>query len=353
MQNRNCQGKPKANEVYVIRCENSDDWKCDQYPWIQYGLKKVTIGSAVLEKKYFKIKQPGSISQQSGKRSRPVGSLEFRRTAFYFEDKKNLVLVHYEGDENVYTPLIHGNRKEKENAPEYVRTAPSVLKAIEKVVQKGDKTAIDVYRDSISNSDIPGVQQGVMNARNVKQVENIVRKVNEQKRISKDDIYNLMLLAYHMEGYIQEITVFPDLTSIIALPEMISIVNQLLDVNTQTNGYDCGVYAIANMMEYCDKGKFNTQRRTNFIEKYMRPHLISCLEKGHFTPIPQGITSSSDFVRIYARRIDSNCQCGKPDVFENMIGCEAKRGRINCAEWVHQTCSGVLEDWYCDEHRVI
>ncbi|CAC5378997.1 unnamed protein product [Mytilus coruscus] len=85
--------KPKANEVYLIRCENSDDWKCDQYPWIQYGLKKVTIGSAVLEKKYFKIKQPGSISEQSGKRSRPVGSLEFRRTAFYFEDKKNLVLV--------------------------------------------------------------------------------------------------------------------------------------------------------------------------------------------------------------------------------------------------------------------
>jgi hypothetical protein len=41
-----------------------------------------------------------------------------------------------------------------------------------------------------------------LNARNVKQVENIVRKVNEQKRISKDDIYNLVLLAYHMEGYI-------------------------------------------------------------------------------------------------------------------------------------------------------
>ncbi|CAG2216427.1 unnamed protein product [Mytilus edulis] len=81
--------KPKANEVYLIRCENSDDWKCDQYQWIQYGLKKVTIGSAVLEKKYFKIKQPGSISQQSDKRSRPVGSLEFRKTAFYFEDKKN------------------------------------------------------------------------------------------------------------------------------------------------------------------------------------------------------------------------------------------------------------------------
>jgi hypothetical protein len=65
----------------------------------------------------------------------------------------------------------------------------------------------------------------------VKQVENIVRKVNEQKRISKDDIYNLVL-AYHMEGYIHEVTVFPDLTAVIALPEMISLVNQLLDVTT-------------------------------------------------------------------------------------------------------------------------
>jgi hypothetical protein len=58
----------------------------------------------------------------------------------------------------------------------------------------------------------------------VKQVENIVRKVNEQKRISKDDIYNLVLLTYHMEGYIHEVT---------ALPEMISLVNQLLDVTTE------------------------------------------------------------------------------------------------------------------------
>ena len=66
----------------------------------------------------------------------------------------------------------------------------------------------------------------------MKQVENIVRKVNEQKRISKDDIYNLVLLAYHMEGYIHEVTVFPDLTAVIALPEMISLVNQLLDVTT-------------------------------------------------------------------------------------------------------------------------
>ncbi|CAC5376336.1 unnamed protein product [Mytilus coruscus] len=76
----------------------------------------------------------------------------------------------------------------------------------------------------------------------------------------------------------------------------------------------------------------------------MPPHLISCLEKGHFTPFPQNTTSSTDFVKIFARRIECSCQCGKPDVFENMIGREAKRGRISCTKWVHQTCSGVSED---------
>jgi hypothetical protein len=36
-----------------------------------------------------------------------------------------------------------------------------------------------------------------------------------------------------MEGYIHEVTAFSDLTTVIALPEMISLVNQLLDVNTE------------------------------------------------------------------------------------------------------------------------
>ena len=108
-----------------------------------------------------------------------------------------------------------------------------MLKTIEDQVKSGEKTAMEIYRDNISDHSIPGIQQGGLNARNVKQVDNIVRKVNEQKRISKDDIYNLVLLAYHIEGYNHEVTVSPDLTAVIALPEMLSLVNQLLDVNTE------------------------------------------------------------------------------------------------------------------------
>lgn len=56
-------------------------------------------------------------------------------------DNRNLVLVHYEGDETVYVPVTHGNSK-KDNASEYTRKAPSVLKTIEDQVKSGEKSAM-------------------------------------------------------------------------------------------------------------------------------------------------------------------------------------------------------------------
>ncbi|CAG2202020.1 unnamed protein product [Mytilus edulis] len=132
--------KPKGNEVYLIGSDNHDDWKCDQYQWLHYGSKSVTINSVVLEKKFYKIRLPGSKGQTEGRgRNRAVGSLQFKRTAYNFKDNRNLVLVHYEGDETVYTPLSHGNVKNKMNPPEFIRTAPSVLQTIEKEVSSGEK----------------------------------------------------------------------------------------------------------------------------------------------------------------------------------------------------------------------
>jgi hypothetical protein len=49
--------------------------------------------------------------------------------------------------------------------PEYTRTAP--LKTIEDQVKSGEKTAMEIYRENISDRSIPDIQQGVLNARNV------------------------------------------------------------------------------------------------------------------------------------------------------------------------------------------
>ena len=96
----------------------------------------MTLGSVILEKKFYKIRLPGTNDQlKSHSRNRAVGSLQFKRSAYNVKDNRNLVLVHYEGDETVYVPVTHGNSN-KDNASEYTRTAPSVLKTIEHQVKK-------------------------------------------------------------------------------------------------------------------------------------------------------------------------------------------------------------------------
>ena len=47
----------------------------------------------------------------------------------------------------------------------------------------------------------------------------------------------------------------------------------------QTNGLDCGVFAIAHLVEFCIKGVFNPY--VGFDTKKMRTHLQSCLESGN------------------------------------------------------------------------
>ena len=72
---------------------------------------------------------------------------------------------------------------------------------------------------------------GVINARDVKQVKNITISIKSEKKLSKDEIYNLILFGYHLEGIVQEIKVFPDLVAFLGLPEMLDVFNQLLDID--------------------------------------------------------------------------------------------------------------------------
>ena len=79
----------------------------------------MTIGSVILEKKFYKNRLPGTKDQLKGhSRNRTVDSLQFKRSAYNVKDNRNLVLVHYEGDETVYVPVTHGNSN-KDNASEY------------------------------------------------------------------------------------------------------------------------------------------------------------------------------------------------------------------------------------------
>ena len=48
----------------------------------------------------------------------------------------------------------------------------------------------------------------------------------------------------------------------------------------QPNSFDCGVFAIANAVEFCHNQSLNF--RQTYVVSEMRPHLIKCLESGVF-----------------------------------------------------------------------
>jgi hypothetical protein len=47
---------------------------------------------------------------------------------------------------------------------------------------------------------------------------------------------------------------------------------------------------------------------------------------------------------INAYKIEIDCECGKPNAIENMIGCEGIKGKKKlCNVWKHRSCAGNLK----------
>ncbi|CAG2237568.1 unnamed protein product [Mytilus edulis] len=177
--------KPKAGDIFVIESINTEDWKCDQYLWIRDGGRTIKIKGVEIGKVFYKVRIPGT-EIKSG-RVRPRFSLKFKKVGYWLTNRPTLVLVHYIGDETIYTPMAHGNSK---HDGEFKRTMPSVI----------DK------------------------------------------------------LSSHLDGFVKQLTLYPDLVAVVSLPEIITQFNQLLDVKSDEQLYlsydttfnlgDCYVSAI-------------------------------------------------------------------------------------------------------------
>ena len=62
----------------------------------------------------------------------------------------------------------------------------------------------------------------------------------------------------------------------------------VVKVDKQNNNDECGVYALANLLEFVSNGcSYLVQNRINFNPKLMRQHLIKCLECRNCTPFPK------------------------------------------------------------------
>ena len=84
-------------------------------------------------------------------------------------------------------------------------------------------------------------------------------------------------------------------------------------VQQQKNGVDCGIFAIANLVEFCFNG-FKGECDIDFDTVYMRKHQLECIQRGIFTKFPKN-------------KINRNAKKKKsPLSFDIFIDCEADAG---------------------------
>ena len=118
----------------------ADDWKCDQYHWINDGVAKLPKKDPVVKKTYFLCDTPTG------------PSAEFKWHAYEFIPANNYVLVHYLGNENIAIAFPHGNSKQNTRKA-YVRTCPSVMEKMK--TECNFSTAKKVYHKNIMTDHLP------------------------------------------------------------------------------------------------------------------------------------------------------------------------------------------------------
>ena len=124
---------------------------------------------------------------------------------------------------------------------------------------------------------------------------------------------------------------------------------KVLNVQLQSDGSDCGLFALANItasLEGVDPSSLH------FIQKLMRTHLVTCLEKNDTRLFPIGLSKRQARLRkiLDTQTLRIYCVCWLPDNGNLMVM------STKCHKWLHKSCTKVKDksaselkkiDWNC------
>ena len=104
------------------------------------------------------------------------------------------------------------------------------------------------------------------------------------------------------------------------------------DTQRQNNSTDCGLFAIAHLLEFCMKQK--TCPNVIFDTTKMRKHLSSCLETESVIEFPKTCKSLNLRGKKEPKTfsIDLVCMCNMPECLDDVVQCES------CLSWFHKHC---------------
>ena len=216
---------PKGGEVFVFDnggdSDKTEDWRADKYIWVNRG------GFGIPRKSTSFWKITYNISRHSGDTK---GDSNFKKYVYIFKDKPDwpYVLIHYHGDETSFIPRPHGNSVT--NTRPHERTAGSVVSKLKSKVMQNP--AGKVYAENINNGDVASVHQGILNARDKRQIKNLATIQRKKFRVSHDELYGSLQLAYHINDFVKLMSVFPDIRIILGSKDILSELNTLLTVKS-------------------------------------------------------------------------------------------------------------------------
>ena len=196
---------------FIVHILNVDDWRADQIRWINNGVTALPIKNPVLKKSYFVLDTPNDPSKS------------FQGHAYQLIDSKEIILIHYIGNEECISNFPHRNAK---TFTPFVRTCPSYLKRC--TAKCKENKANVVYKKEISQMTCQPEQVPTHTPHNMKQLQNLRFKHLHQTIISKDERYNLHEIAYDTPCYVHKISHFPDLVCVCGLQEIIDEADKVL-----------------------------------------------------------------------------------------------------------------------------
>ena len=122
----------------------------------------------------------------------------------------------------------------------------------------------------------------------------------------------------------------------------------LIETQKQTNGVDCGVFAIAHLVEFCTNGALNPT--VIFDTKQMRPHLLSCFESGVLTcfpTVPKRPVRNQNRTKHKSIPISLHCTCRLPNCIGETIKC------AGCRISFHKNCVKETSDFSCPTNKYV
>ena len=89
-----------------------------------------------------------------------------------------------------------------------------------------------VYSENVNKNSINAAYQGILNARDKRQVKNLANIERKKYRVSHDIIYGSLQIAYHVNDFIKLMNIYPDLSIIFGNKDILEELNRVLAIKS-------------------------------------------------------------------------------------------------------------------------